>query len=144
MGSPGSTGGKALALQRQFIAQLQPVSRPAAAATMQQQRQRLAGAAGLHARMQAILAAERAQLAALQSPSGGVPAGPRLTVLSKVLEAGLTKCHCRQGWLISRVLLEPGACSVASTSGHGCRVLNLPASSHSQRRSIAEGWHPAD
>ncbi|KAI3438867.1 hypothetical protein D9Q98_001283 [Chlorella vulgaris] len=95
IGSPGSTGGKALALQRQFIAQLQPVSRPAAAATMQQQRQRLAGAAGLHARMQAILAAERAQLAALQSPSGGVPAGPRLTVLSKVLEAGLTKCHCR-------------------------------------------------
>ncbi|PRW58887.1 hypothetical protein C2E21_2458 [Chlorella sorokiniana] len=95
--APGSSGGKgALSLQRQFIAQLQPVSRPAAAATMQQQRQRLAGAAGLHARMQAILVAEKAGLDA-QSPAGGAAAvaAPRLTVLQKELEGSITKCLCR-------------------------------------------------
>lgn len=81
-----------MTLQRQFIAQLQPVSRPAAAATMQQQRQRLAGAAGLHARMQALLAADKARLQ-MRSPAGG--AGPRLTVLQKELEGSVTKCLCR-------------------------------------------------
>jgi hypothetical protein len=47
--------------------------------------------------MQALLAAERAELAAAQSPArrAGGGAGPRLTVLEKVLEASLTKCHCR-------------------------------------------------
>lgn len=91
--APGPSHAKSL--QRQFIAQLQPVSRPAAAATILAQRQRLAGAAGLHARMQALLAVERAELAAAQSPARRSAGGPRLTVLEKVLEASLTKCHCR-------------------------------------------------
>lgn len=83
-----------MSLQRSFIAQLQPISRPAAAASLQQQKQRLAGTAGLHARMQAILAAERAAAECAPSPAAG--AGPRLTVLDKQLEGSLTKCLCRR------------------------------------------------
>ena len=115
--TPGSAGGTALSLQRQFIAQLQPVSRPAAAANMQQQRQRLAGAAGLHARMQAILAAERAGLGTAQSPAGGAAAGPRLTVLQKELEAGVTKCHCRQ--VVELPCCGPASSVAACMAGPG-------------------------
>lgn len=96
VGSAGrGDGGRGMSLQRQFIAQLRPVSSSTAAATMQQQKQRLAGAAGLHARMQAILAAEKA--AGEASPAGGrgADAGPRLTVLQKELEGSITKCLCR-------------------------------------------------
>lgn len=82
-----------MSVQRAFIAQLQPVSRPAVAASLQQQKQRLAGTAGLYARMQAILAAERAAAECAPSPAAG--SGPRLTVLDKQLEGSLTKCLCR-------------------------------------------------
>ncbi|PSC75482.1 hypothetical protein C2E20_1245 [Micractinium conductrix] len=103
-GASGTARGGSL--QSRFIAQLQPVSSSVAAANMQQQRQRLAGAAGLHARMQAILAAEKAGVAA--SPGGGADAAvPRLTVLEREFEAHLTKCHCRCDDAAARVLGSP-------------------------------------
>ncbi|KAL4434162.1 hypothetical protein ABPG75_000603 [Micractinium tetrahymenae] len=90
-----ASGSVGMSLQRRFIAQLQPVSSSVAAATMQQQRQRLAGAAGLYARMQALLAAEKAAQEASPAGGRGGEAGPRLTVLHKELEGSITKCLCR-------------------------------------------------
>eukprot|EP00887_Chlorella_sp_A99_P000770 scaffold5.g770.t1 len=95
--TPG-TGG--LSLQRQFIAQLAPVSRPAVPPA-HQQKQRMGGAVGLHgwlqasvaaaagARSPAIATAEKAEIAAAQRQAG--PA-PRLTIVRKELDASLTNC----------------------------------------------------
>lgn len=114
-----SSGGAGLALQRQFIQGLAPVSRqPGGAAP----RGRGGGPAGLYGRLQAVLAAEKAAVAQEARRTVAIAAAggraPRLTVLRKELDGVLTRCLCACDDVASAELgLMGGSTAAAATAG---------------------------